>query len=163
MTAFVGILVPLATLVWAASSFLITKRIEAKRPFLDYQLKLYKEATEAAVQLATSDDAQEISTARKRFYELYWGELALVEDRDVERAMVIFKRALEANGAGDHLQQSCLTLAHAFRSSLARSWKVKSWQYQYTAPSGTTAPSANPKPSGDAKESREPDGKSDQK
>jgi apolipoprotein N-acyltransferase len=105
-----------------------TRRIEATKPFLERQLKLYTEATQAAATLATSKNAEELDTANERFWSLYWGELALVEDEKVEAAMVQFGRALEAGSVGQQLQISSLALAHACRDSLAESWGVKQWR-----------------------------------
>lgn len=105
-----------------------TRRIEATKPFLERQLKLYTEATQAAAVLATSKKADELDAASKKFWSLYWGELALVEDKRVEAAMVQLGRALEAGGTGQQLQQHSLALAHACRDSLADSWGVKQWR-----------------------------------
>jgi hypothetical protein len=57
-----------------------TRRIEATKPFSDRQLKLYTEATQSAAILATTEDPSERVAAIKRFWSLYWGELALVSD-----------------------------------------------------------------------------------
>jgi hypothetical protein len=77
--------------------------------------------------LATSKEKQETDAAIKRFWSLYWGELALVEDKRVESAMVQFGRALESDRTNTELQQASLALAHACRDSLAESWGVKQW------------------------------------
>ena len=105
-----------------------TRRIEATKPFLERQLKLYTEATQAASVLATSKKADELDAANKKFWSLYWGELALVEDKKVEAAMVQLGRALEEGSVGQQLQQHSLALAHACRDSLAESWGVKQWR-----------------------------------
>jgi len=105
-----------------------TRRIEATKPFLERQLKLYTEATQAAATLATSKNRQELDAATKKFWSLYWGELALVEDKRVEAAMVQFGRALDAGSSGHALQKASLDLAHACRDSLAESWGVKQWR-----------------------------------
>jgi hypothetical protein len=105
-----------------------TRRIEATRPFLDRQLKLYTEATQAAATLATSSSKEELAAARARFWSLYWGELALVEDKRVEAAMVQLGQALERGAIGKDVAQLSLNLAHACRDSLADSWGVKQWR-----------------------------------
>jgi hypothetical protein len=105
-----------------------TRRIEATKPFLERQLKLYTEATQTAAILATSKKPEELDTANKKFWSLYWGELALVEDKKVEAAMVQLGRALEAGSVGQQLRQHSLALAHACRDSLAESWGVKQWR-----------------------------------
>lgn len=105
-----------------------SRRIEATKPFLERQLKLYTEATQAAATIATSDNPAERTAALKRFWSLYWGELALVEDAKVEAAMVQLGRALEQKAPGDQIKRLSLTLAHACRDSLGKSWGVKEWQ-----------------------------------
>ena len=107
------------------------RRIEATKPFLERQLKLYTEATQAVATIATSDDATEKESALKRFWALFWGELALVEDSNVEAAMVQLGKGLESNSSREELQQLSLQLAHACRDSLAVSWGVKQWQSHY--------------------------------
>lgn len=105
-----------------------TRRIEATKPFLDRQLKLYTDATQAAATLATSVKDTELVQARERFWSLYWGELALVEDKQVEGAMVQFGSALSKGLTGTQLQVLSLQLAHACRDSLADSWGVTQWR-----------------------------------
>jgi hypothetical protein len=105
-----------------------TRRIEATRPFLDRQLKLYTDATQAAATIATSSSQEEVVAARARFWSLYWGELALVEDKRVEAAMVQLGRALEGGATGKDIAPLSLRLAHACRDSLAESWGVKQWR-----------------------------------
>jgi len=105
-----------------------TRRIEATKPFLERQLKLYTEASQATAVLATSQDDATRNGARKRFWELYWGELALVENEIVEAAMVAFGRGLQAGRPPEEMQQLSLSLAHACRDSLAISWGVIDWK-----------------------------------
>ena len=73
---------------------------ETKRPFLEQQFKLYGEAVRVASRLAFAADqnhrqAQQLPQQElQRFWELYWGPLAMVEDSRVEEAMVIFGRSV---------------------------------------------------------------------
>jgi len=98
LAAIVGALV---TFVWGVYQYFDARtrdadirRLEAIEPFLDRQLKLYKEATQVTAAIATTTDPVERAKATSRFWALYYGELALVEDRYVEAAMVAFGRAL---------------------------------------------------------------------
>src|SRR5262247_1912938 len=68
---------------------------EARKPFLQRQQELYFEAATLASKLSTLDHGAEREAARKRFYQLYWGELSVVEDVLVEKAMVRFKGEFE--------------------------------------------------------------------
>ena len=104
-----------------------TRRVEATKPFLERQLSLYKEATQVAAVMATSDDREELKKATARFWRLYWGELALVEDRHVELAMKAIGDALNSHEDKKQMEQLSLKLAHACRASLDRSWGIKAW------------------------------------
>lgn len=115
--------------VWQGQAILTaeTRRIEATKPFLERQLKLYTEVSQVVAILATAEEPGETLRARKRFLELYWGELALVENNDVAEAMVKVKAAMERGAGTEELQSLSLILAHACRNSLARSWSVDIW------------------------------------
>ncbi len=128
------LVVGLVTFSWGVIQFFInqkfqieTRRIEATKTFLDRQLNLYTEATKATSTIATSSFSEEVTLAKKRFWSLYWGELALVEDEGVETAMKRFGDALQNKSNQQTLQQLSLKLAHACRESLANSWGVKEW------------------------------------
>jgi hypothetical protein len=103
------------------------RSVEAKKPFLDRQLALYAEASQVAAKIATSMDAKELESSQKRFWELYWGELALVENQGVEYAMVELGKALNGSAPRQQLQQLSLALAHACRESLDKSWQINEW------------------------------------
>lgn len=105
-----------------------TRRIEATRPYLDKQLALYTEATKVTATIATSTNSKEIEKATKRFKELYWGELALVERSAVEGAMASFQKALDTKQGQDTLAPLALNLAHACRDELAASWGTEAWK-----------------------------------
>jgi hypothetical protein len=104
-----------------------SRKIEATKPFLERQLKLYTEAAQTAATLSTTADTRERAKATRRFWELYWGELALVENREVEGAMKALGDALSANASASDLQQLSLRLAHACRRSLDASWGIHAW------------------------------------
>ncbi len=130
-----GVLVAAAGFLWGIYQYFDKRdreientRVEAARPFLERQLKLYTEASQVAAVLATSEDRAQRNKAEKRFFELYWGELALVENPGVETAMVRFKDGLVSGASPDQLQQLSLKLAGALRASLADSWGVDLWR-----------------------------------
>ena len=104
-----------------------SRRVEATKPFLERQLKLYTEASQVAATIATSDNSAEVKKATKRFWELYWGELALVENKEVESAMVKLGEAMGANNNQNALKGLSLELARACRYSLDKSWGIHAW------------------------------------
>ncbi len=104
-----------------------SRRIESTKPFLERQLALYTEASQVAAVLATSIDDADRRKAKERFWKLYWGELALVENSQVEASMVELGDALKLDKKQVELQQLSLNLAKACRNSLDRSWGVHAW------------------------------------
>jgi hypothetical protein len=100
---------------------------ESKKPFLTRQLELYAEAAKTTAQLSNAIGTDDGQRFERRFWELYWGELALVENVDVESAMREYGKALEARARPEELKRLSLRLAHAMRSSLDKSWQIKAW------------------------------------
>jgi|SRR5262245_58742610 len=100
-----------------------SRRVEATRPFLEMQLKLYTEAAFVTSRIAHSGDEGAIG----RFWELYYGELSLVENNDVAQAMVDFGNALKSNEKA-RLEGLSLELTRSMRRSLAKSWGTDAWQ-----------------------------------
>jgi hypothetical protein len=131
---WLGVLIALGGFLWGVTSFMLTariqaeaRRLESRKIFLDRQLELYTEATQVAATLATSTDAAKLETAQNRFWELYWGELSMVENRSVEGAMVEIHSCLNRNCTQEDLQPLALKLAHACRDSLNQSWGIGDW------------------------------------
>jgi hypothetical protein len=81
------------------------------------------EAVEVAATLSSPElhTAAETEKARKRFWELYWSELSMVEDAIVEKAMMNLGDSL-ANSEPSAVKNASYQLAHAVRDSLASSW-----------------------------------------
>jgi hypothetical protein len=100
-----------------------------KLPFLTKQLEYCFEASELAAKLARSDDEAEWLVAQKRFFQLFFGPLAIVEDDDVARSMMRFALALESEGGGfppnHRLNGPSLDLSGEIRKLLLRSWQIK--------------------------------------
>jgi hypothetical protein len=108
-----------------------TRNLEARKQYVTRQLDLYTDATRAAAKIATSKpESPEYTKAFDRFWELYWGELSMIETTRVEAAMKNMGDCLLNKGCrcGD-LQHCSLELANACRRSLADSWGIPEWQY----------------------------------
>ena len=105
---------------------------ETKRPFLEQQFKLYGEAVAVASRLARAAEDKRLPPKEDldRFWELYWGPLAMVEDSQVEQSMVIFGRSLQdyernfRNDSASMMNQASLALAHRARESLEKQWGI---------------------------------------
>ena len=111
--------------IWKYSD---TVEKEFRKPFWEQQVALYFDATSAASTLASSLDSTALFKAKEKFYELYYGPLAVVEDTEVEAAMVRFDRCLQALETGSctrtELKNLSLALAHSCRESIGRAWEL---------------------------------------
>ncbi|TWB93209.1 hypothetical protein FBZ93_111248 [Bradyrhizobium macuxiense] len=161
MQAWLPVLTVVGGAIWALTTFLAherdtardlaqqvdkeakTRAIEARQPFLKKQLSLYYEAASVAGKLVSlsSPNEPEWHDSERRFWELYWSELAMVEDPPVETAMVGFSDALNNYKAAhrnapaadaDKLQDArrpmnnaALDLAHAIRASISTQWDYR--------------------------------------
>ncbi len=120
VTAIVGI--------WQFSQ---TQAQTNKQPFLQKQLEISFQASDAASRLATETDPSEWEKARAAFWRLYWGTLSIVEDPKVESAMVhLGKLVPEKPVANPPLPMKALEnpsydLAIAIRGLILASWNVQ--------------------------------------
>ena len=115
---------------------------ESRRPFLEKQPLFYFETVRVTAKLATlprtgvSDkgpgDKETWDWAKRRFWELYWGELGVVESREVAAAMVRFGQVL-TNMDGCAADDQCaieqgklrglsLAIASEMRKSIQADW-----------------------------------------
>jgi hypothetical protein len=100
---------------------------EARHPYVELRQKLYLDAIHSAAILADPSlhDAREVASARARFWELYWGELSLVEGQGVEKAMMELGAVLDAdNRRPTPAQAKTYDLAHRLRDSLKKTWGI---------------------------------------
>ena len=127
MSVVVGVVISALSFNRAQLKEAAARQIDAAKPFYTLRQNLYTEAIKLAGVLADPQvhTEEEIATARKRFRELYIGELTMVEAKEVEQQMValaqeIDPELLKMNDA----QIATVDLAHALRDSFANSWKV---------------------------------------
>ena len=134
-TAFgLSVIIPwILTLVRAATGiwqFTVQQSQANRQPFLQKQLELGFEATEAAARLATETNPEEWEKARARFWQLYWGPLSVVEDPTVESKMVDFGKLVPDQPVNSpklpmsDLRDPSYELAHAVRDLVLASWNV---------------------------------------
>lgn len=105
-----------------------TRRIESSRPFLEKQLQLYSELVSVASKICTHKNEDSRQPSIERFWELYWGEIGLIDNSDVQQALESFGQAV-AYKTNDFssLRQRCVELTVACRKSLAKSWATNIW------------------------------------
>jgi len=134
-----------ATAIWAVNGYLEeqaksrgrleaeqrTRLTEARRPFLELQLKTYTATSEVAGRLASLNPAtKDWQDARQAFYALYWSQLSLVEDEKVKTRMVLLERSVQqfVDDASKRaeLQKQVYCLAIALKASIAAGWQLDS-------------------------------------
>ena len=142
----VGVLTAVATLVGSAIAFFVQRGDDieqraiaaqaaeraSKKVFLDKQAELYFETVPLVSRLANAESAAAIvDEDRKRFWQIFWGELGMVEDVEVARAMDLFGKSLNAfegstsnPACADERLSISLTLSHCVRKSLGTNWGV---------------------------------------
>ena len=105
---------------------------ESKRVFLEKQAELYFEVVPLVSRLANAKSADLKKGDENRFWHIFWGELGMVEDADVARAMDLFGTSLKAfQGEIDNAQRAnqrkaiSLVLSHCIRKSLGDNWGVQ--------------------------------------
>jgi hypothetical protein len=117
-----------ATQQKAAAEKLAADREQALlKPVWDKRLELYFTASETAATIALSKDKAERDKAEAKFMQLYSGPLIIVEDEDVETAMINFHKCLIGQDACDQseLQRRSHTLASKARGSIGKSFNIK--------------------------------------
>ena len=102
------------------------RELELQNPFWQKRLQLYFDAAEAAGVIASQPSGPERAKAESAFWRLYLGPLAVVEDDNVERAMVQLGNCLDKSEACDQitLSRRSLALAHSCRQSIGDTWRL---------------------------------------
>lgn len=109
-------------------SFKATQDLQTAKPFLALRQSLYMEALQAAEVLANPQvhTEEEIAKSRKRFRQLYIGELSMVEAKEVEAKMVALAREIDPELLNmNEAQKATYNLAHALRDSFVDKWKIR--------------------------------------
>jgi hypothetical protein len=126
ISVIIGVVISVMNFKAAKEKEAESRKIEAARPFLELRQRLYLEALNSASILASKSlhSEEEITKAKSRFSELYWGELSLIEDADIEKKMIAVAKAEGLAGIMDSTQGLTYDLAHSMRESLKRSWGI---------------------------------------
>jgi hypothetical protein len=130
ITAIVTIQVAKQNIAAERAKIVLEQQQANRRPFLQKQLEICFEAVDAASRLATETSATELEIARLKFWRLYWGPLSIVENREVEGAMVALGKIVPPQPISSpklpmvSLQNPSYELAHAARDLMSKSWDV---------------------------------------
>jgi hypothetical protein len=102
------------------------RELELQNPFWQKRVQLYFDATEAVGIIASRAAGTERAKAEAAFWRLYLGPLAVVEDDQVESAMVEMGHCLNKTEDCDQatLSKRALALAHSCRQSIGDTWRL---------------------------------------
>jgi hypothetical protein len=112
------------------------RMFEARKPFNEMQLELYAQVAKVTGEIVTTTDFANPKWGEnvRRFYQLFWTELSMVEDHEVKKEMEKFSTELRNITRVDdykskvphlrELQQASYRLASALRASIASSWSL---------------------------------------
>lgn len=122
VTAMVAVI----TIIVGVGQYIYSTRTDFRKIFWKEQYVLYGQACSAAAKIAMAGSINEVPRAHAKFWNLYWGELSIVEHPNVKDAMVQYGEQLKLVEAGSakpwSLKQLSYHLARACRKSLAETW-----------------------------------------
>jgi hypothetical protein len=126
VSVVVGVVITVLNLKLAKEKDAESRKIEAARPFLELRQNTYLDALKNASILASKDlhTEEEVKQARKRFSELYWGEVSLIDESSIEADMIAIASSENLTDSITPTQKATYALAHAMRESLVKSWGV---------------------------------------
>jgi hypothetical protein len=114
--------------LWAGYQQFITEFERSNRtPFVEMQSKYYLELLEVVAKASHPKDDAERAEAVRRFWQLYVGPSALVEDKLVEEKTSLLSLCLKRPQGCPQLELEAhsLALSGAIRTSLVESWGLK--------------------------------------
>lgn len=123
----VGVVISVLSFNSAREKEAAARELEIAKPFLELRQSLYMEALKAAAVLANPaiHSDKEKDDARKRFRQLYVGELSMVEPLSVEGSMKALAREIDKDLLDfTPAQSATYNLAHALRDTFTESWQV---------------------------------------
>jgi hypothetical protein len=138
LAIFLGLIGGAITFFYHWNADIDARTRESRKPFLTLQLETYAKILPVTAKITRlwsqrNDSYQKTiyMSAVDDFWEFYLGVLAMVEDLNVERAMVLFGKSLIADER--HPDSQCakskqditLTLDHCARDSITVGWGLK--------------------------------------
>jgi len=111
----------------AADKLATQRKQDLLKPFLDKRLELYFAASEAAATMALSKDKDARDKAEAKLLQLYAGTLIIVEDQQVEGAMLNIYKCITGQDQCDDAekQRRSQALASRARDSIGQSYNVE--------------------------------------
>jgi hypothetical protein len=122
--------ISLAALTWGIVQYTLSTNQANRVPFLQKQLEVVLDATDAAGQMATYADPDKWNAAREHFRTLYTGKMVMVENSELAQAMIAFGTQADLGGPPESglprfdLINAALKLDIAARNFVLSSWGI---------------------------------------
>ncbi len=100
-----------------------TAELEAKKPYLEKQLVACIGAVEAAARVVTAE-SKDLPAAINALDRVFWGSLAIFDNRDVANAVAKLRAAVEEQPRPD-LRPLSEAIAHRCKDLTRASWKIR--------------------------------------
>ena len=111
--------------VFAWLRYLGNAKRDSQRGFRDGQIYLYLRVAELAGEIAATEPSSAREDLERRFWALYYGPIAVVQDAEVATTLLEFAAALRKGQRKTTLRTKSLDLAKACRSSIEKTWDIK--------------------------------------
>ncbi|MCH7962536.1 MAG: hypothetical protein IH852_01205 [Bacteroidetes bacterium] len=97
-----------------------------KKPYWENKLKIYLEVADVISSIAELNEGPEREKTIQKYWTLYFGKLAVVEDPVVEMLMIGFSNCLDGTSECNkcELRKRALQTSHAMREALGKSWDM---------------------------------------
>jgi hypothetical protein len=102
------------------NQYLDTARRELRRPFLEQRLAICVDVSTQAATIVTESQPAADRAAREALEKLYWGPLAIFDNKAVADAVEMFRSAMQDGKKPDH--KLAERIAHACRDLMQASW-----------------------------------------
>lgn len=121
LSVMIGIMLSIASFALARHREDETRRQALLQPSLELRRNRYLDILSTLGKIAADDqDDKTLVEAKRRFWELYWADLSLVEDDEVKKAMQELGGMLKSGASLSTFQQSTYKFASLIRQRIVK-------------------------------------------
>lgn len=124
LSKLVGIAALVFSALYGVLHYVNDAERESQKPFLDQRLAIYLETNQTLATLTTTNDPKKLRDAKAQFWTLYWGRMAIVENKNVQNTMDKIAACLRRKCSQKDVREFLSPLIQASRTSIRESWKV---------------------------------------
>jgi hypothetical protein len=116
--------------LWAYHTYSDTKEKEFYSTFWNAKLSLFLETSAAASTMATTESVKDFNEARKKYRELFFGRLSLVEGNSTKQAMELFFSTVPVGTVDQSslpftsMEQPAYQLTLSLKQELGHAWQT---------------------------------------